>query len=156
MKDGLRSVVRAWGDGARRVVFFVLLVAGSAASGAAIALPLWYFATSARGAYTACVLLLAAAGILYLVVRAILRSRRVPRDTAQPRRSALAGLLAILQTLVFLGGLYLSAVLLAHGIWLFAILLLLVWLALVVLLGLARRAAKAWRPGRNMPRIRKE
>ncbi len=156
MRETLRSVVRAWGDGARKVGFFVLLVAGSAAAGAAIALPLWYFATSARSAYTAFVLILAAAGILYLVMSAILRARKAPRDTAEPRRSPLARLLAILQTLVFLAGLYLCAVLLLHGIWLFAIPLLLVWLALVVLLGLARRAANTWRPGSIMPKIRKE
>ncbi len=156
MSGGLRSVLRAWGEGARRAGFFILLVAGSAAAGAAIALPLWYFATSARGAYTACVLLLGAAGVLYLIGRAILRARKAPRDTAWPRRSPLAGLLAALQALVFLAGLYACAVLLAHGIWLFAIPLIVIWLGLIVLLGLARRAAKAWRPGRIMPRIRKE
>ncbi len=156
MSQGLRSIVRAWGKGARGAGFFVLLVAGSAAAGAVIALPLWLFATSARGLYTACVLCLAAAGILYAVVRAILRARRAPRDPALPRRSPLSGLLVVLQTLLFLAGLYLCVVLVAHGIWLLAIPVLLVWLVLVALLGLARRAAKAWRPGRNLPKIRKE
>jgi len=156
VNEGLRSLLRAWRSGARNAGFFVLLVAGSAAAGIAIAWPLWYFATTARGPYTACVLGLAAAGVVFLSIRALVRSRKASPDTPGPRRSALTWLLAILQAVVFLGGLYLAAVLLSHGIWLFAIPLLLIWLGLLVLLGLARRAAKAWRPGGIVPRIKKE
>jgi zinc transporter ZupT len=156
MREGLRSLVRAWGNGARKLGFFVLLVAGSAAVGVAIAWPLWYFATSARGLYTACVLVIAAAGLLFLVVRAVIRARKAPRDLPGAASSPLSRLLAILQVLVFLCGLYLDAVLLSHRIWVFAVPLLLLWLGLLVLLGLARRAAKAWRAGRIMPKIMKE
>jgi len=156
MNEALRSLLGAWGRGARGIGFLVLLVAGSAAAGIAIAWPLWYFATSARGLYTACVLFLAAAGVVFLVIRAIVRAGTAPRDMPGSRRTPLAWLAAILQVIVFLGGLYFAAVLVSHGIWLFAIPLLLVWVALLVLLGLARRSAKAWRAGEIVPKIRKE
>lgn len=166
MSRALQSLLRAWAGHAQKIAFFLLLVAGSAAVGVAIAWPLWYFATHARGAYTAFFLILAAAGVVFLVVRAILRAIRGPREPAGPRRSALSALLAILQALILLSGLYLAAVLFSHGIVIFAVPLLLVSLGLLVLLGLARRAVKTYpearsartgsRHGSIMPKIRKE
>lgn len=139
MSRALRSLLRRWAELAQKVGFFLLLVAGSAAVGVAIAWPLWYFATKARGAYTAFALILAAAGIVFLIVRAIFRARRAP-EPAGPRRSTLSALLAVLQALIFLCGLYLAAVLFFHGILIFAIPILLASLGALVLLGLARRS----------------
>lgn len=156
MNRELRSLVRSWGELGQKIGFFLLLILGSAAVGAAIAWPLWYFATSARRAYTAFALILAAAGVVFLIVRAILRARGAPRETAGPRRSALSGFLALVQAIVLLAGLYLAAVLFFHGVWIFAVPLVLVCAALLVLLGLARRAAKASRPRSILPKIRKE
>jgi hypothetical protein len=136
----LRSVVHAWGEAVKKLGFFVLLVAGSAAAGVAIAWPLWYFATSARQAYTFFALALAAGGIVWSVVRSILKARRA--SPTGHRRSVLSGFLAVLQALILLCGLYLSAVLFFHGIWIFAVPLLLASFGLPVLLGLARRALR--------------
>jgi len=157
VSGGLRSVVRAWVQLAQKLGFFVLLVAGSAAVGAAIAWPLWFFATSARGAYTAFALILAAGGIAFAVVRAVLRAQRAPRESeGRPRRSALSGLIGVLQVLILLGGLYIAAVFFFHGIWLIAVPVLLMGLGLPLLLGLLRRAVKASRAAATMPKIMKE
>lgn len=156
MKEALQSLLRSWAQGARKVGFLVLLLVGSAAAGIAVAWPLWFFATSARRLYTACVLCLAAVGVVFVVIRAIVRARMTARDISRSRRSPLAWLAAVLQAAVFLGGLYIVAVLISHGLWLFAIPLLFVWLGLLVLLGLARRSGKAWRGGGIVPKIRKE
>lgn len=155
MKGELRSVVRTWGQLAQKIGFLILLVAGSAAVGAAIAWPLWYFATSAREVYTGFVLILAAGGIVFAVVRGLVRARRMPHDGTE-RLRPLSGLIGVLQGLILLGGLYVSAVLLYHGIWLIAIPALLVSLGLLLLLGLARRLLKASRARATMPKIMKE
>jgi len=155
VKGELRSVVRTWGQLAQKIGFLILLVAGSAAVGAAIAWPLWYFATSAREVYTGFVLILAAGGIVFAVVRGLVRARRMPHDGTE-RLRPLSGLIGVLQGLILLGGLYVSAVLLYHGIWLIAIPALLVSLGLLLLLGLARRLLKASRARATMPKIMKE
>jgi hypothetical protein len=156
MNRELRSVVRAWGELAQKLGLFIFLLLGSAAVGAAIAWPLWYFATSARRAYTVFALILAGCGVAYAIARAIIRRRRIPHDAAVPRRSGLSGLLGLLQVLILLCGLYLAALLFFHGIWIFGVPLLLVCLGLLVLLGLARRAVKTSRRREIMPKIMKE
>ena len=65
----------------------------------------------------------------------------------------LSAILFLVQLVVFLAGLYFVAVLAFHGILVFAIPLFLAWLGLLVLLGLGRRAAKAWRHGGIVPKI---
>jgi Flp pilus assembly protein TadB len=152
----IRSVVRAGADLARKLGLFVLLVAGSAAVGAAIAWPLWFFATSARSAYTAFALILAGCGIIFAAARAVIRKRRAPRDTAVPRRSGLFGFLGLLQALILLCGAYLACVLFFHGIWIFGVPLVLVCVGLLVVLGLARRALRASSTGEILPKIMKE
>ncbi len=156
MSGELRSLVRAWGELVQKLGLFILLIAGSAAVGAAIAWPLWYFATSARRAYTAFALILAGCGIVYAVARSVTRRRRMPQEAAVRRASGLSSLLGLLQVLILLCGLYLAALLFFHGIWIFAVPLLLVCVGLLVLLGLARRAVKASRRRGIMPKIRKE
>lgn len=82
MKRELGFVLRAWGEAARKIGFLALLVAGSAAAGLVIAWPLWYFATSARTAYTAFALILAACGIIFAIIRSILKGRNAPGTQA--------------------------------------------------------------------------
>jgi len=156
MSREIRSVVRSWGLLAQRLGLFLLLVAASAAVGAAIAWPLWLFATSARSAYTAFALILAACGIVSAVVRAALRRRRIPRDTTAPRRSGVSGFLGVLQALILLCGVYLACVLFFHGMWVFGVPLLLMCGVLLFLLGLARRALKPSSRRGIMPKIMKE
>ncbi len=156
MKRELGFVLRAWGEAARKIGFLALLVAGSAAAGLVIAWPLWYFATSARTAYTAFALILAACGIIFAIIRSILKGRNAPRDTGGPRRSALSGVLGVLQAVILLCGLYLAIALFYRGMWIFAVPLLIVCFGLLVLLGLARRGAKASRGAVILPKIRKE
>ncbi len=139
----LRSVFASWREAGRKIAFFLLLVLGNAAAGAAIAWPLWFFATAARGPYTIFALAVVLAGIVFLAVRGTVRARRAPRDGRRSARSPLSACVAAVQVVVFISGLYASALLFFHGIWLFAVPLVIVWLGLLVLLGMARKATKA-------------
>ncbi|HET6487048.1 MAG TPA: hypothetical protein VFH83_11545, partial [Spirochaetia bacterium] len=72
------SLFRGWIETARKVALFLVLVIGSAALGAAIAWPLWRFATAARGAYTWFALGVVGAGIVAAATRGAARRRRLP------------------------------------------------------------------------------
>ena len=80
MKITARRTLARWFEAGRRIGFLLVLVAGSAALGLLISWPLWFFATSARQAYTITVLVLAGAGVVFLVVRSASRSRGATRD----------------------------------------------------------------------------
>jgi len=142
VSNGFRRRISAWIEAGRKTGFLLLLVAGSTALGILIAWPLWLFATSARQAYTITVLALAAGGIVFLVARAILRSRSAARDPGRPNRSAGSALLTALMVIVGCSGLYLSAALLARGIWIFGAGAAVVWAGLLWLLGRARGAVR--------------
>ncbi len=133
-----------------RAGFAVLLAAGSAALGLAIAWPLWRFATAARQAYTISVLALAAAGIVYVVVRGVLRGRSAARDPGRPRRSALSAVVTTLMVLVGLAGLYRAAALFARGTWILGAAAGAAWVLLLWLLGRARSALRG-RKARPVP-----
>jgi O-antigen/teichoic acid export membrane protein len=138
----LRRRVSAWIEAGRKTGFVILLVAGSAALGILIALPLWLFATRAREGYTITILALAAGAVVYLVVRAIVRRRSEPRDPGRPRGSAASALLTTLIVIVAVAGLYLVAAVLARGMWILGALAAAAWAALLWLLGRARGAAR--------------
>jgi len=142
LSRGLRRRFSVWLEAGRSAGFAVLLVAGSAALGLVIALPLWLFATSAREAYTITVLALGGAAIVYLVVRSVVRSRSAPRDPSRQGRSALVGIVTVLIVVVGLAGIYLAAALLARGYWILGTAALVVWAGLLWLLGRARGAAR--------------
>ncbi len=151
MSTGLRRRLARWLEAGRTAGFLVLLVAGSAALGIAISLPLWLFATSAREAYTIAVLALGVVGIVYLVVRsAVRRGREAARDPRRPRRSTAAGLFTAFMVIVGVGGLYLAAALLARANWILAAADLAVWAGLLWALGRARGAARS-RKARPLP-----
>ncbi len=135
-----------WIEAASAAGFVLLLVVACVALGLAIAWPLWAFATGARQAYTATVLGAAAAGIVFLLVRAARRRRSAMRDPSVPRRSVAAGLLAALMVLVGLCGAWLAAALLARGIWALGAAAVVAWILLLWVLGRARRAAKGRKP----------
>jgi uncharacterized membrane-anchored protein len=156
VKHELRSLIRSWGELASKFGFFVLLVVGSATMGVVIAWPLWYFATSARAAYTVFALLLALAGVVFAIVRSVIKRRNATHEASGRRRPLLSSFLVILQVLILLSGLYVAAVLFYHGIWVFAIPLLVACFGLLVLLGLARRASKISSDASVVPKIRKE
>ena len=139
MKAGARQRLEKWLEAVRKVGFFVLLVAGSAAFGFAIAWPLWLFATSQRRAYTIFAFGLAGAGCVVLAVRRFIRVRRSARDPGRPRRRFLSVLATILLTGVALAGGYVDAVLFYRGLWILAIPALIVWAGLLWGLSAARR-----------------
>lgn len=141
-RRGFGRRLSAWIEAGRKAGFLVILVAGSAALGLIIALPLWLFATSAREAYTVVVLVSAAAGVVYLVVRSVARRRAAVRDSGRPRRSALAGFLTALMAVIGAAGLYAAAALLARGNWILGSLDLVLWAGILWLLGRGRRAAR--------------
>jgi len=150
VSGGLRRRLSAWLEAARSAGFLVLLVAGSAALGLAIALPLWFFATSAREAYTVAVLALAGAAIAWLVIRSAVRRRARTRESGGPRRSALSGLLTGIMVVIGAAGLYAAAALVARGAWILGVADLILWAGLLWLLGRARRAARG-RKARPVP-----
>jgi uncharacterized membrane protein YidH (DUF202 family) len=133
--------LESWLEAFRRIGFFVILVAGSALFGFAIAWPLWLFATSQRQAYTVFAFCLAGGGLIALGIRRFIRLRRSARDPGRPRRSVLSVLLTILLTIVAVAGAYVAAVLLYRGLWILAAPALVAWAGLLWGLGLARRAS---------------
>jgi hypothetical protein len=142
VKNGFRKTLTRWVEAGRKVGFLLVLVAGSAALGFLISWPLWLFATSARTAYTITVLGLAGAGVIFLVVRSVQRSRTATRDPGTPRRTFISALMTVLMVLVGFGGAYLAAAFLVRGLWAFGAADLAAWGILLWLLGRARRAAK--------------
>lgn len=150
MKGSFARSLARWIEAARTLGFFLLLVAGSAALGLAIAWPLWLFATSQKRLFTLCLLCLLAAAILLLAVRAVVRRRHATRDPGRPGRTVLSVILGILLGMSVPVGAYVTAVLLFRGLWILAIPAVLIWLAFLWLLGFLRRAAK-FRKQRAIP-----
>jgi MFS family permease len=146
----VRKTLERWLETVRKIGFLILLLAGSAAFGFAIAWPLWLFATSQRQAYTIFAFCLAGGGLLALAVRRLIRRRESPRDPGKPRRTMLSVVLTILLTMVALAGGYLAAVLLYRRLWILAVPALVVWAGLLWALGFARRASKR-RKERQIP-----
>jgi hypothetical protein len=138
----MKGLFTGWIEAGRGVGFFLLLAGGSGALGFAIAWPLWLFATSQRTAYTIFVLCLVAAGIGVLAARNGMRRRRAARDRGAPRRSVVAALIAFVQVVVVLAGLWAEAAFIARGFWFFAVVGLPVWASIVWALGIARGALK--------------
>ena len=142
MRSGVKQRLESWLEAVRKIGFFVVLVAGSAAFGFAIAWPLWLFATSQRQAYTIFAFCLAGGGLLALAVRRFIRLRKSARDPGKPRRTVLSVLLTILLTIVAVAGGYVAAVLLYRGLWILALPALAAWAGLLWGLAYARRASK--------------
>lgn len=140
--DGVRKTVARWIEAARKVGFLLVLVAGSAALGLMISWPLWFFATSARTAYTITVLGIGAAGVLFLAVRSARRSRAALRDPGRPGRSFASVSITVVMVLVGFGGAYLAAAFLVRGLLVLAAVDLAAWGLLLWGLGRARHAAK--------------
>ena len=72
----------------RVAAFLVALVTGAAASGAAIALPLWLFATRATQVYNWFVVIAVAAGVMAAVAARVLRGARSAPNLAAHLRAA--------------------------------------------------------------------
>jgi hypothetical protein len=149
VRGGLQKRLESWLETLRKIGFLVLLLAGSAAFGFAIAWPLWFFATSQRQAYTIFAFCLAGGGLLALGVRRLVRRHAASRDPGRPRRTVLSVLLTILLTIVALAGGYLAAVLLYRGVWILAAPELIAWAGLLWVLGYARRASKRRKERKN-------
>jgi hypothetical protein len=149
VRSGLRQRLESWLEALRKIGFFILLVAGSAVFGFAIAWPLWIFATSQRQAYTIFAFCLAGGALLALAARKVIRLRTSAHDPGKPRRTFLSTLLTILITLVGLAGGYLAAVLFYRGLWILAIPALVAWAALLWALAYARSAAKGHKERQN-------
>jgi hypothetical protein len=128
-----------WGERLRAVGFLVAMAGGSAALGFAIAWPLWFFATSHRQAYTIFALSLAAAALVFGIVRSLARRRRDPRSRAKPRLGAAALAVSLVRGIIFVAGLYLLLAFVFRGLWLLALPGALLWAAIVWLLSRLRR-----------------
>ena len=142
MSSPFQKTVARWLEAARTIGFFLLLVLGSAAFGLALAWPLWLFATSQRKVFSIFVLCLAGAGLVAVVVRAIIRRQHSRRDPGRPLQALLSVLLTILIVVIAPAGAYLAAALLYRGMLIFAIPAALVWVGLLWLLGHLRGRTK--------------
>jgi drug/metabolite transporter (DMT)-like permease len=140
VKTGLRTALSAWIEAGRKIGFLLLLVAGSAGLGFLIAWPLWFFATTARSAYTIAVLAAGGAGIVLLAVRAALRRRKSVRDPGKPTHSVLSVLLAVMMGIVGFAGVYLAAALFIRRLWIIGAADIAVWVGLLWLMARARGA----------------
>ena len=141
MRGAVKRRLESWVEAFKKIGFFILLVAGSACFGFAIAWPLWLFATSQRQAYTAFAFCLAGGGLVALAVRRFIRLRKTARDPGKPRRTILSVFLTILLTIIAVAGVYVAAVLLYRGLWILAAPELVVWAGLLWALAYARRAS---------------
>ena len=142
MKGSFHRTLSTWLEASRKAGFFILLIAGSAGLGCAIAWPLWAFATSERAAYTIFILCLAGGSLTAFTARAIIRSRRVARDPGKPRRTVLSLLLTFILIGVVLAGAYIAAVMLSRGLWILAIPACVLWAGRAWLVAFLRRLAK--------------
>jgi hypothetical protein len=141
VRGAVKRRLESWIEALRKIGFFILLVAGSACFGFAIAWPLWFFATSQRQAYTIFAFCLAGGGLLALAVRRFIRLRKSPRDPGKPRRTILSVLLTVLLTIVVVAGGYVAAVLFYRGLWILAAPELVIWAGVLWALTYARRAS---------------
>jgi hypothetical protein len=148
--NAFRRALGAGAEAGRRIGFVLLLAGGSAGLGLLISWPLWLFATTAKQAYTFTLLALAAAGTVFMVVRAAQRSRKAARDPARPPRPFLSALITVLMAVEGITGAYLAVVLLVRGIWIFGAAEIALWAALLWLMGRARAAARK-RKARPVP-----
>lgn len=121
--NGLRRVLLQIGLGytntLRRLTWILALALATVVVSAVIVFPLWYFSTHDRPAYTATVLSLAGAGVLYLIIRKSWTFWELPRGERALRiRRLLAKLAAILG---YLAGLYIILGLYLVGLFVAAI-----------------------------------
>jgi len=149
VRSSVKRRLESWLEAFRKIGFFILLVAGSACFGFAIAWPLWFFATSQRQAYTIFAFSLAGGGLVALAVRRFIRLRASARDPGKPRRTFLSVLLTILLAIVAVAGGYVAAVLLYRGLWILAAPALVIWAGLLWALGYARRVSNRHNERRN-------
>jgi hypothetical protein len=77
-----RGIVRIYGNIAKKTGFFLAFVAASIVLAGAIVLPVWYFADKYRTAYSLTVLALLFGGILFLIIRNVLRRRSVQEEAS--------------------------------------------------------------------------
>lgn len=69
LRRALIQIATGYGRSLRRIVWSLILIAGSVVVSAAIVFPLWYFSTHDRRAYTIVVLIAAALALLFLLFR---------------------------------------------------------------------------------------
>ncbi len=139
----LSRVLRGYREIGSRVVFLALLVALSAALGAGIAFPLWFFATASPHAYTAIVLAAAAAAVAAAV---ILRFLRTGISWSRAAAKALAVLLGLAKVILLLAGLYAAAAFAARRLYLPAAVGALVFLVAAAWIGYGVRSGTSPKP----------
>jgi len=138
-----------WIEGGRRAGVFLLLLALCGGLGLLVSLPLWLFATTEPRIYTVAALALLAAGVLFLVVRAV--QRRMKADPSRTARSFFSGLFSVLIAIFTLAGLYGVAVLLVRGLWILGVIYAVTDVIVVWLLTVVQRAVRKRRKGPPVP-----
>ncbi len=122
----LARLLRGWREIGAGIGTLVALVAICGALGAAIALPLWLFATSERRIYTIVVAAAAAAGIVYLVVRRLARppaggGAEGGRTARRALGSLASALVAVLRVVLLVATVGATVSLAGGGRWLAAL-----------------------------------
>jgi hypothetical protein len=112
--DIFRGIVRIYGNIAKKTGFFLAFVAASIILAGVIVLPVWYFADKHRTAYSLTVLALLLGGILFLIIRNILRGRPVHENVSGGGRF-LRFLWQFFAVLLFFAWLYGIVVVLLRG-----------------------------------------
>lgn len=114
MKTIFSAILRIYGRIAKKTAMFLVFVLGSVVFAGAIVLPVWYFADKHRTAYSLTVIALLAAGIIFLIIRNMVRLRSVKENApAGPR--FLRFLWQFFAILLFFAWLYTIVVVLLRG-----------------------------------------
>ena len=104
LRSAVIQIATGYGRSLRRIVWSLILIAGSVVVSAAIVFPLWYFSTHDRRAYTIVVLVAAALAILFLLFRKTRTFRGLPaKERARRFRRGIGRLLLVIAYVV---GLY--------------------------------------------------
>jgi len=126
----------------RSVGFLLAFVVGACLVGFCISWPLWFFSTKAPEAYTITALSLLGCGIAALIVRGFLRKRSAVEDLSKQRTTFLTVILTVFIVVVGIGGAFAAVAFFARRLWTWGALDILLWVALLWLLGRVRRRAK--------------
>ena len=96
-------ILAGYAKALRRTLAVVALLLATLVAAAVIVFPLWYLSIKARSLYTAAVLLLCAAGLIYLVVRRVVAFMGYPPQLrARKLKSAAARLVGVVLALALL------------------------------------------------------
>lgn len=124
----LKGIGKVYCKIAKRIGSLIAFIAGAVILAAGIVFPVWYFAENHRHAYTIVVLCAIAGGILFLIIRNLIRNRSL-REKGERGSRLLRFLWQFFAVLLLLGWIYLIVILLLSGLTALSAVLMVLFLA---------------------------